>query len=1030
MASTYSDLKIELIGTGDQSGTWGSTTNSNLGNDVLGAAIAGSADVTFSSADVTVTLTDTVAAQTARNLRLNLTGTTGGARNLILGSGCQIEKPYLINNGTADTITVKNTTGTGIAVPAGKSMWVYNNGTNVVDAVTHLTSLTLGSALPIASGGTGSTSTTFVDLTTNVTGDLPFSNLAQGSALSVLGVTGNATADVASIAAGTDNQVLRRSGTAVAFGAVNLASTDAVTGDLPFSNLAQGSALSVLGVTGNATADVASIAAGTDNQVLRRSGTSVAFGAVNLASTDAVTGDLPFSNLAQGSALSVLGVTGNATADVASIAAGTDNQVLRRSGTSVAFGAVNLASTNAVTGTLPAGNGGTGITSLGSGVATWLGTPSSANLAAAVTDETGSGLLVFATSPTLTTPDIGVATATSVNKVTITAPASSATLTIANGKTLTANNSIALTGTDSTTMTFPSTNATIARTDSAQTFTGAQTFGTAIAVGSGGTGISSGTSGGVPYFSASTTIASSAALAANAIVIGGGAGVAPSTTTTGTGVVTAIGNNTNAASGLAVLNASGNLGVAQGGTNATATPTAGAVAYGTGSAYAFTAAGTSGYLLQSNGSSAPTWVPAPSSGVTTISFGSTGLTPSTATSGAVSVAGTLAVGNGGTGATTLTSNNVILGNGSSAVQFVAPGSSGNVLTSNGTTWASSTPAASGSGYANANLFTSSGSFVAPVTGSYRVKAVGGGGSGAAASGSNNQPAMASGGGAGGLAIKVYQLTAGTTYTVTIGAGGTSVTANASTTNGNAGGATTFSGSGITTITANGGGGGNSSAGSIGTSTGASGGTASGGDTNLTGGGSGSASSTGSVQTKSAATGGGAVAWFGTAYSSGTSSADGFFHRSATGGAGVGGVSANKSGDGQTGGGGSGGSSTGTSGGPAITTQTAFAPSFPLVINGVGGTGGAGANAPTAGVASGPAGGLTSGAGSGGDANSSISPAGIFGGGGGAANLNNGSSAGAGVFGGGGGGSAGATSSGTTYTNTSGAGGSGIVLIEW
>jgi hypothetical protein len=165
-----------------------------------------------------------------------LTGTSGGARNLILGSGCQIDKPYLINNGLADTVTVKNTTGTGIAVPAGKTMWVYNNGTNVVDAVTHLTSLTLGSALPIASGGTGSTSTQFVDLTTNVTGDLPFANLAQGSALSVLGVTGNATADVASIAAGTDNQILRRSGTSVGFGAVNLASSDAVTGALAVTN--------------------------------------------------------------------------------------------------------------------------------------------------------------------------------------------------------------------------------------------------------------------------------------------------------------------------------------------------------------------------------------------------------------------------------------------------------------------------------------------------------------------------------------------------------------------------------------------------------------------------------------------------------------------------------------------------------------------------------------------------------------------------------------------------------------------------
>jgi hypothetical protein len=159
MASTYSDLKIELIGTGDQTGTWGTTTNNNF-SVAISEAITGSADVAFSSADVTVTLTDTAAAQTARNLRLNLTGTSGGARNLILGSGCQIEKLYLINNGLADAVTVKNTSGTGIAVPAGKSMFVYNNATNVVDAIMHLSSLTLGSALPVASGGTGVTAST------------------------------------------------------------------------------------------------------------------------------------------------------------------------------------------------------------------------------------------------------------------------------------------------------------------------------------------------------------------------------------------------------------------------------------------------------------------------------------------------------------------------------------------------------------------------------------------------------------------------------------------------------------------------------------------------------------------------------------------------------------------------------------------------------------------------------------------------------------------------------------------------------
>jgi len=154
MASTYSPLKIELIGTGDQSGAWGDTTNTNLGT-ALEEAITGSADVTFASGTVTLTLTDTNASQTARNLRLNLTGTSGGAQNLVVPA---IEKLYLVNNGCADAITVKNATGTGIAVPAGKTMFVFNTGTNVVDATTYLSSLTLGTALPVASGGTGATS--------------------------------------------------------------------------------------------------------------------------------------------------------------------------------------------------------------------------------------------------------------------------------------------------------------------------------------------------------------------------------------------------------------------------------------------------------------------------------------------------------------------------------------------------------------------------------------------------------------------------------------------------------------------------------------------------------------------------------------------------------------------------------------------------------------------------------------------------------------------------------------------------------
>ena len=132
MASTFSSLKIELIGTGEKVGTWGTTTNINLGT-ALEEAITGSADVTFASGTVTLTLTDVNTTQSARNLRLNLIGTSGGAQNLIVPA---IEKLYLINNACADAITVKNSTGTGVAVAAGTSTFVYNNATNVVSAVT------------------------------------------------------------------------------------------------------------------------------------------------------------------------------------------------------------------------------------------------------------------------------------------------------------------------------------------------------------------------------------------------------------------------------------------------------------------------------------------------------------------------------------------------------------------------------------------------------------------------------------------------------------------------------------------------------------------------------------------------------------------------------------------------------------------------------------------------------------------------------------------------------------------------------
>jgi hypothetical protein len=212
MASTYStNLKIELIGTGEQAGTWGNTTNTNLGT-ALEQAVVGKADVTMSTTTVTLTLTNANTAQDARAIYLNLTGSPGGAAVLEVPA---IEKPYIVKNGSDQQVTIKVSGQTGVPIPTTKTAIVYNNGTDVVTAIDFIPSLVLGAALPIASGGTGSTSTTYANLTTNVTGTLPVANGGTGATTLTANnvVIGNGTSAVQFVAPSTSGNLLTSNGT-------------------------------------------------------------------------------------------------------------------------------------------------------------------------------------------------------------------------------------------------------------------------------------------------------------------------------------------------------------------------------------------------------------------------------------------------------------------------------------------------------------------------------------------------------------------------------------------------------------------------------------------------------------------------------------------------------------------------------------------------------------------------------------------------------------------------------------------------
>lgn len=142
MASTFSNLKFELIGTGEQSGVWGATTNTNIGT-AIEQAIVGMATLVagdFAANVCTLALSNSNAAQDARALCLKIdSAALSGAGTVNVPA---IEKPYIVINGSSYAVTVKVTGQTGVTVPAGKRTIVYNDATDVGNQIDYLLSLT------------------------------------------------------------------------------------------------------------------------------------------------------------------------------------------------------------------------------------------------------------------------------------------------------------------------------------------------------------------------------------------------------------------------------------------------------------------------------------------------------------------------------------------------------------------------------------------------------------------------------------------------------------------------------------------------------------------------------------------------------------------------------------------------------------------------------------------------------------------------------------------------------------------------
>ena len=283
MTSTYStNLKINLMGTGDQSGTWGATTNTNLGTIMEEAIVGYVTQAVADSASPTVLTIPNGASSNGRNYVLELTGVLTANRTVEVPA---VDKPYIFYNNTTGgyTVTVKVSGQTGVIIKAGKKAIVYTNSTDVIevanapvteDGAQTLTGKTmsgssntfsnipfsaLAGTVTVAAGGTGQTSYTDGQLLIgNSTGNtLTKATLTAGTNATVTNGSGSITVGVATAPTFSSGTVtMSGSSSALAAKIKNIAepttvSATAATGTINFDVLTQ----SVLYYTTNASAN-------------------------------------------------------------------------------------------------------------------------------------------------------------------------------------------------------------------------------------------------------------------------------------------------------------------------------------------------------------------------------------------------------------------------------------------------------------------------------------------------------------------------------------------------------------------------------------------------------------------------------------------------------------------------------------------------------------------------------------------------------------------------------------------------------